>query len=207
MVARIILSSGLPMSPDPPFVGLSATELRSLLLRLRLYAQWKVRGDASRAVELDPENLALRAVEQTLDGTRRWNRARFDLLKHLTNCIDSYVSHHFESLARRPPLTAVEGDLATGGDAQPSGPEELVSAARDVADLRGFIQRHHPQLAPLLAMVIDRGLSLSDRADAARCLGLDPGDSAQMQRAYRSINRLKQAVLEWRDRGGPGGGT
>lgn len=189
------------MPPESPFTELSPEALRALLLRLRLYAQWKVRGGASRAVELDPENLALRAVEQTLDGTRRWNRERFELLKHLTNCIDSYVSHHFEALARRAEMQLVDADVE-GRPADGDDPEALVSADREVADLRGFIRRHHPQLEPLLAMVVDHGLSLSDRADAARSLGLDPGDSAQMQRAYRSINRLKQAVLDWqRQRG------
>ena len=40
-------------------------------------------------------------------------------------------------------------------------------------------------------------MSLSDRAAVARGLGLDPDVSAEMQRAYRQINGLKEAVSRW----------
>lgn len=186
--------------PHNPFADLTAAQIRALLLRLRLYAEWKVRGGASRAVELDAENLSLKAIEQTLDGTRRWNSERFDLLKHLSNCIDSYVSHHFEALSRRPRALDAEEELARLPAAVHT-PEEAVTLDRDVADLRGYIQREHPHLRPLLDLVVEQELSLSDRADAARGMGLDPEDSAQMQRAYRAINALKKAVLRWRDAG------
>jgi hypothetical protein len=187
-----------PMPEDHPFAALSPEQIRGVLLRLRLYAQWKVRGNVSRAVELDPENLALRAVEQTLDGSRAWNSQRFDLLKHLCNCVDSYVSHHFEALARRPMVVSDEGleNLAAPG-AQGASPEELLEQDAEVADLGGFIRREHPRLVPLLNLVVEKGISLADRADAARGLGLDPADPAQMQRAYRAINALKKAVLRW----------
>lgn len=179
------------------FSDLSEQELRSLLLRVRLYAEWKVRARAHRSIDLDPEDLALRAVEQTLSGVRHWNRERFALLKHLTNCIDSYVSHHFAS-ARGRHLALVQRDpesLDGVASAEPD-PEQLIGLDSEVAALDHYIGERHPRLRPLFRLVV-QGLSLADRSEVARQLGLDPNDSAQMQRAYRAINGLKQAVEGW----------
>lgn len=186
------------MSDASPFDPLDRTQLRELLLRLRLYAQWKVRAASHRDFALDPQDLALKAVADTLDGTRRWNRERFDLLKHLTNCVDSYVSHRFASApARREDRARMAPEHAeTVASAEP-GPEEQVALEREVRDLCVWVREHHPRLEPILRLVVEEGMSLADRAAVARGLGLDPEVSAQMQRAYRQINGLKDAVASW----------
>lgn len=180
------------------FSDLDPQQLRGLLMRIRLYAEWKVRARAHRSPELDPEDLALRAIEQTLSGERQWNRARFALLKHLTNCIDSYVSHHYASARRRHlELVRSDADALEQVASRERDPEAETGLDREVAALERYVREHHPRLEPLLALVVEHGVSLSDRAEVARRLGLDPSDSAQMQRAYRAINALKQAVMGW----------
>ena len=188
------------MAHTSPFDGLSQAQLRELLLRLRLYAQWKVRAASHRDTALDPQDLALKAVADTLDGTRRLNRERFDLLKHLTNCIDSYVSHRYASAAVRREAAGEESmDLAERTAGSAPGPEEQLSLESEVRDLCAWIARHHPRLEDLLRLVVEQGFSLSDRRGVALALGLDPNESAQMQKAYRQINALKDAVSRWRE--------
>ena len=186
------------MAVATPFDALSREQMRELLLRLRLYAQWKVRAASHRDPELDPQDLALKAIADTLDGTRQWNHERFDLLKHLTNCIDSFVSHRYASVPVRQTSTAHESsDLAQYSVSDEAGPEQQLSADREVNALRQWVLQHHPSLQELLTLVTEHGMSLADRRDVALGLGLDPNDSAQMQRAYRQINSLQLAVGEW----------
>jgi hypothetical protein len=188
------------MAAETPFDSLTREQMRELLLRVRLYAQWKVRAVSHRDAELDPQDLALKAIADTLDRTRRWNRERFELLKHLTNCIDSYVSHRYASASVKHTSTTHESsELAEHTVSNDDGPEQQLSADRDVSELRGWIAQHHPPLQELLRLVIEEGMSLGDRRDVALGLGLDPDQSAQMQRVYRQINALKMAVGQWRE--------
>lgn len=188
-----------PMPVATPFEDLDREQMRELLLRLRLYAQWKVRAASHRDPELDPQDLALKAIADTLDGTRYWNRDRFEFLKHLTNCIDSYVSHRYASAANRRTSAAAESnEVAAQRASDEPGPAQQLSADRDVMALRTWIADHYPRLEDLLRLVVDEGMSLADRRDVALGLGLDPDESAQMQRVYRQITALKSAVNEWR---------
>ncbi len=187
------------MPAAAPFQDLSRDQMRELLLRLRLYAQWKVRATCHRDPSLDPQDLALKAIADTLDGTRRWNRERFDLLRHLTNCVDSYVSHgHASARARHEDARHDGAALADAAPSPDPGPEEHLSLDREVRDLCAWVATHHPRLEALLRLVVEEGMSLADRQAVARALGLDPQASDQMQRAYRQINALKSAVAQWR---------
>ncbi len=189
-----------------PFHDLSQDELRELLLRIRLYAQWKVRAASHRDATLDPQDLALREVADTLDGTRRFNAERFDLLRHLTNCIDSYVSHRYASAEVRREAPRVDGARAVEQVAAADGdPEAELSLEHDVRELRDWVARNHPRLETLLALVVERGFSLADRREVAIALGADPEVSAQMQRVYRQINALRDAVSEWQQGRGEAG--
>jgi hypothetical protein len=199
MVCFSIDDNYRPMPVATPFDDLDREQMRELLLRLRLYAQWKVRAASHRDPELDPQDLALKAIADTLDGTRNWNRERFELLKHLTNCIDSYVGHRYASaVTRRTSATVESTDVAAQLVSEEPGPAQRLSADRDVMALHMWIAEHHPRLLDLLRLVVDEGMSLADRRDVALGLGLDPDESAQMQRAYRQITALKSAVSEWR---------
>jgi hypothetical protein len=199
MVCFYIYDDCRPMPEATPFEDLDREQMRELLLRLRLYAQWKVRAASHRDPELDPQDLALKAIADTLDGTRQWNRDRFELLKHLTNCIDSYVSHRYASAANRRTSAAAESsEVAAQLASDEPGPAQQLSADRDVIALRTWIADHHPRLQDLLRLVVDEGMSLADRRDVALGLGLDPDENAQMQRVYRQITALKSAVSEWR---------
>ena len=181
-----------------PFGELSHEQMRELLLRLRLYAQWKVRAVNHRDPELDPQDLALKSIADTLDGTRRWNRERFELLKHLTNCVDSYVSHRYASAAAKRTSSAHESsEVAEQMASEEPGPAQQLAADREVSELCNWIARFHPRSRKLLGLVVEEGMSLADRRDVAIALGLDPDESAQMQRAYRQITALKSAVSEW----------
>ena len=199
MVCLYICDDCRPMPVAMPFEDLDREQMRELLLRLRLYAQWKVRAASHRDPELDPQDLALKAIADTLDGTRHWNQERFELLKHLTNCIDSFVSHRYASAENRRTNTAAESsEVAVQLASDEPGPAQLLSADRDVVALRTWIADQHPRLEELLRLVVDEGMSLADRRDVALGLGLDPDESAQMQRVYRQITALKSAVDEWR---------
>ncbi|MGI9334990.1 MAG: hypothetical protein ACR2RL_17730 [Gammaproteobacteria bacterium] len=180
------------------FGALEGDALEALLLKLRLYADLKVGSRAHRDPGLDPHDLSLRAIEDTLTGKRVFNAGRFELLKHLTNCVDSYISHHRASKPRRR-FEAMRADEALAHN-QPSAeptPEQHWSADRATLDLAAYIRRRHPRLVRLFQLVVERGLSLSERRDVAEALGLDPGVSADMQRAYRQINALQAAVRDW----------
>lgn len=199
MVCFQILTNGRLMPTVTPFDKLSREQMRELLLRLRLYAQWKVRAASHRDTELDPQDLALKAITDTLDGTRHWNCKRFELLKHLTNCVDSYVSHRYASAAaRRTSAVHESNEVAQLLVSEDAGPAQQLSADREVSALCRWVAQHHPRLVELLRLVVEEGTSLADRRDVALGLGLDPDESAQMQRAYRQIAALKAAVGEWR---------
>jgi len=191
------------MPPDPPrntpFAALDPQQLRELLLRLRLYAQWKVRAASHRDPALDPQDLALKAVADTLDGSRRFDPGRVDLLRHLTGCIDSYVSHRLASAAVRRESPAHESAaLAERMPGDGAGPEEQAALASEVQELCAWVARSHPRLEALLRLVVEEGYSLADRREVARALGLDPDVPAQMQQVYRRINALQDAVAHWR---------
>ena len=184
------------------FGALDGDALESLLLKLRLYADWKVGARSHRDPGLDPHDLSLRAIEDTLTSRRVFNAGRFELLKHLTNCVDSYVSHHRSSQPRRR-FEAMRVDEAEA-DRQPSAeptPEQHWTADRATLDLAAYLRRLHPKLMNLFQVVVERGLSLTERRDVAKALGLDPSVSADMQRAYRQINALQAAVRDWQAEG------
>ena len=187
------------------FDSLDDRALEELLLKLRLYAQWKVGARDHRDPELDPHDLSLRAIEDTISGQRRYNADKHVPLQHLTNCVDSYVSHHRASKPRQR-FEAMRADEAEA-ERQPSReptPEQVWTADRATLDLAAYIRRRHPKLVRLFVLVVERGLKLTHRKEVAVALGLDPAVSADMQRAYRQINALQSAVREWQSNPGEG---
>ena len=65
--------------------------LRRLLTKTLAYAAWKLGGRAGSGAEMGAEDLAMRAVTDTLEGRRNWNATHTPLEYHLRGCINRLV--------------------------------------------------------------------------------------------------------------------
>jgi hypothetical protein len=66
---------------------------RPALLRLKQYAEWRIRGLGRAALQRDWEELLREAISDTYEGRRRWNRESVDFPRHLTSAMRSISSH------------------------------------------------------------------------------------------------------------------
>ena len=179
--------------------ALPSVEIEDALKRATLYAAAKLRRPTHAEPALDPANLALAALEDTLAGRRRWRPDSRSLLRHLAMTIDSRMSHFFAS-PRFTRLRAADADDAREAalPARAAAPEDEVAVDQAVAALERFVAGRSPALSPLLRLVTREGLALSETDEVMRALGQDPGMDADRQRVYRQIRALRAVTAEWR---------
>jgi DNA-directed RNA polymerase specialized sigma24 family protein len=178
-----------------PFSHLSRVELKALLVRIAAYALRKLGSRAGHGPDMDPEELTQRAIADTLEQRRRWNRDRCPLEQHLIGCINSYISHYFESRAARAqaPPTA-EGLDPAASLTEHTTPEDILNQALLSTRIRAMV---HSEDDPLLAQVWElleaEGWDLKhDGQEFCQRLGLDhTSGSADYQRFNRLRNRLR----------------
>ena len=91
-----------------PFSQLNQRQLTLLIKRTHLYAVKILGNRRGRSPVLDPEDLMMRAFEDTMIGADRagngaeakgrlWDPTARSLWAHLRGCIRSYISHYGES--------------------------------------------------------------------------------------------------------------
>jgi hypothetical protein len=62
-------------------------------LRLKQDAQWRIRGLGRAARRRDWEDLLQKAISDTYEGNRRWNKESVDFSRHLMGAMRSISSH------------------------------------------------------------------------------------------------------------------
>ena len=65
---------------------------------------------------MDPEELTQRALVDTMEERRNWDPGRCSLDQHLAGCINSYISHYFESREARVQVPPQSIATASSGD-------------------------------------------------------------------------------------------
>ena len=91
-----------------PFSQLNRQQLKLLIKKTHLYAVKILGNRQGRSPVLDPEDLVMRALEDTMVGADRpgngaepkgrlWDPTARSLWAHLRGCIRSYISHYGES--------------------------------------------------------------------------------------------------------------
>ena len=187
--------------------------LRRLLTKTLAYAAWKLGGRSGSGAEMGAEDLAMRAITDTLEGKRNWNATHTPLEYHLRGCINSYISHYFDSLQGRRSVdvekcsqrSASHENDHTNGASMDSGPEiwlrddvtpEAHLEARQTMDGISASIRDDgdPKLIEMWELVWKGHLNLQvDRVEISERLGIDVTvGSAGYQRFNRLRNRLKE---------------
>jgi len=186
--------------------------LQRLLTKMLAYAAWKLGGRSGSGPAMGAEDLTMRAITDTLAGQRNWN-ASHTLEYHLRGCINSYVSHYFESLEGCRTVDVEKGgrgsashdDDYTNGVSRENGaegwlrddvrPEDHLEARQTIDAINARIRHDDdPKLIEMWELVWKEHLSLQDdRAEFGKRLGIDVTvGSAGYQRFNRLRNRLKQ---------------
>ena len=187
--------------------------LRRLMTKTLAYAAWKLGGRAGSGAEMGAEDLAMRAVTDTLEGRRNWNATHTPLEYHLRGCINSYISHYFDSLQGRRSVdvekssqrsVSHENDHTNGASMEGGAeawlrddvrPEDHLEARQTMDAISASIRDDgDPKLIAMWELVWKEHLNLQvDRVEISERLGIDVTvGSAGYQTFNKLRNRLKQ---------------
>ena len=214
--------------------GSNDAELRrqlteTLILQIIKYAAVILGSRVGSDPDTCPEDLAMRAIADTLYGIRNWNPEKTSAKNHLRGCVKSYISHYFASLpykrrhdVREPDGLTHESGYANGVESLPvdhTTPEELVIVQQTLEAIdRLVLEQGAPELIRMWELVWKEHLNLKDdRFELCEALGLDPavgGPDYQKFNRLRNdlkelaksvvadvpLSRREQALLEWRTR-------
>ena len=201
----------------------------TLFLQIGKYAAVILGNRVGSDPDTCPEDLAMRAIADTLDGIRNWNPEKTTLKIYFRGCVKSYISHYFESLAYKRRHDVRESDGLThksgysnGAESLPvdhTTPEELAIVQQTLEAIdRLVFEQGAPELIRMWELVWKEHLNLKDdRLELCEALGLDPAvEGPDYQKFNRLRNCLKglaksvvadvplsrreQALLEWRTR-------
>ena len=205
-----------------PFSQLNQRQLTLLIKRTHLYAVKILGNRQGRSPVLDPEDLTMRAFEDTMVGAdrpgngaeakgRRWDPTARSLSTHLRGCVRSYISHYGKSSEgihrvdiRNQPRTTFDdqdldgegidvGDLLTD---EITPEDELEAQQTNQAIDRRVQADGEPHLIRLWELVYLESYDLKrDRVELCARLGLDPtAGGPDYQRFNRYRHRLKELV-------------
>ena len=201
----------------------------TLILQIIKYAAVILGNRVGSDPDTCPDDLAHRAIADTLNSTRNWNPEKTSAKNHLRGCVKSYISHYFESLAykrrhdvREPDGLTHESGYSNGAESLPvdhTTPEELAIVQQTLEAIdRLVLEQGAPELIRMWELVWKQHLNLKhDRFELCVALGLDPAvGGADYQKFNRLRNDLKelaksvvadvplsrreQALLEWQTR-------
>ena len=214
---------------NDPFAGLSRTELESLLKRTLVYAVWlsKRYGNARYHVDLEPEDLVSRVIDDTWRGRRKWDPERQTRQQFTRGCIRSYISHFFESIASNVDTHSpefFEDPLKFASDTdtyreritietirrtfeEQDQPDLLCEFRELLEEITFTVESDHPDIVPLWALVRDENLNLKyDMKELCSRLNLDPTTGGPgYQRYNRMRNKLERVVERCRSNDPNGG--
>ena len=183
-----------------PFSDLGRRQLESLLIRTAAHAVRRLGSRAGYGPHMDPEELTQRALVDTMEERRRWDPERCSLDRHLAGCINSYISHYFESRENRvqiPPRTNGAGNGTESPEHRIPDvvtPEANLESARLAEQITEFVQAENdPLLSEAWTIFETEGWDLKrDGRDFCLRLGLDPATGgADYQKFNRIRNRLR----------------
>ena len=187
----------------------------SLLLQTLAHANRKLGSRRGSGPEMSADDLAMRAITDTLEGKRNWNATHTSLKNHLRGCINSYISHYFDSLQGRRTvdlgsLRQKAGKYGSDHGDSPSlvtdpeawlrddvTPEEHVEAMQTIDAINQSIRMEgDPKLIAMWELVWREHLNLKyDRVEICERLGIDVNvGGAEYQRFNRLRNRLKEII-------------
>ena len=201
----------------------------TLILQIIKYAAVILGNRVGSDPDTCPDDLAHRAIADTLNSTRNWNPEKTSAKNHLRGCVKSYISHYFESLAykrrhdvREPDGLTHESGYSNGAGSLPvdhTTPEELAIVQQTLEAIdRLVLEQGAPELVRMWELVWKEHLNLKhDRFELCEALGLDPavkGPDYQKFNRLRNdlkelaksvvadvpLSRREQALLEWRTR-------
>ena len=147
---------------DPERLGLRELDdvaLRRLMIKTLAYAVWKLGSRSDSGPQMSGEDLAMKAITDTLAGQRNWNTTQ-TLEYHLRGCINSYISHYFDSLEGR---STVNVDKGSWGSASHSN-EDTNGVARE-SDSEGWLRDDDTPEAYLEAREIMDAIDKQVRVD------------------------------------------
>ena len=200
---------------DPERLGLLQLDdvaLRRLMIKTLAYAVWKLGNRSGSGPEMSGDDLAMQAITDTLEGKRNWN-ARHTLEYHLRSCINSYISHYFDSLEGRGTVDVDKGSRGsvsyendyTNGASMENGAEgwlhdddtpEAHLEAREVIDAIDKQVRFEgdPKLIEMWELVWNENLNLkADRVEICERIGIDVTVGSA---GYQVFNRLRNRLKE-----------
>ena len=163
--------------------------------------------------DTSPEDLAIRAIVDTMDGTRNWKPEKASLKTHLRGCVKSYISHYFDSRKGHGGECLLDGRTSSqescysNDDSVPNGnetrlvdyatPEEFVMAQETLDEIDSLVlEQGEPRLIRMWELVWKEHLNLKDdRVELCKGLDLDPAvGGPDYQKFIRLRNRLKKVA-------------
>jgi DNA-directed RNA polymerase specialized sigma24 family protein len=166
-------------------------------LKLKRYAEWRVRGvPRSHREARDGTDLLGAAIEKTLEGCRRWHR-RHDLVEHLIDTMGSIANHWKEKAA--PDSAIVASDLTVvAEDGTETNP--LMTAVANAASpersmvAKDLVERIEALFAndPLQRDVLAGMMAGFSQAEIAAVLGVD---ELRVNAVARKIQRRARAIF------------
>ncbi len=184
-----------------PFSSLNRRQLKSLLIRTAAHAVRRLGSRAGHGPHMDPEELTQRALVDTMEERRNWDPGRCSLDQHLAGCINSYISHYFESREARVQVPPRTNGAGNGTEAPENRIPDLVTpqtafdAGRLAEQISEIVQTEDdPLLREVWAIFETEGWDLKrDGPDFCRRLGLDPTTGGA---DYQKFNRLRKKLRD-----------
>ena len=181
-----------------PFSQLNPKDLKLLTMKITAYALRKLGNRIGASPAMDPKDLTQRAILDTLEGRRKWNSPRYSIEQHLIGCINSYISHYFDSKEARTPRMQWPGpdnqDYALGDKAwDHRSPETIISNKDFMESVRKMIVNDgDPNLYQIWQRVEHSDWDLDqDLEQFCIELGFDPETGSA---GYQRFNRLRKKI-------------
>ena len=184
-----------------PFSQLNPKQLKSLTLRVTAYAVRKLGNRIGASPTMYPQDLFQRAMLDTLDRRRNWDATRDSIEKHLIGCINSYISHYFDSKEAR---TRTRQSTGPNGDnsfleqqaRDHASPDIIISNKYLMESVRKMIRNDgDPELLKAWDTFVENGWDLDkDRTYFCDALGLDPATGSA---GYQRFNRLRNKIRNY----------
>lgn len=184
-----------------PFSNLSPKQLKSLTMKITAYALRKLGNRIGAAPTMDPKDLTQRAILDTLEGRRNWDPMHNSIEQHLIGCINSYISHYFDSREARTRTIQWPGADSENYTLEQQAwdhrsPDAIISNQHLMESVRKMvINDGDPELQRLWLMFEQSGWDLNkDRTHFCAELGFDPETGSA---GYQRFNRLRKKIQSY----------
>ena len=163
--------------------------------RLVLYAHRKInrriwRGSRSKTVPggQDANDIAQKAIEKTIAGDRLWKPEKHTLFKHLTDVVDSEVSHLVNGKENRS--IHVPDDAIEMQPCNKATPEDEVLIIQEKKRLIEFIEKKDKLAGRMAKIMFEK--------DVTDNIGLSSELGTSVRETENIKKRLKRSVSEYR---------